>query len=173
MTALVWFSHPPDYAKLARSIDHCAKLDPTARRIVVIESRHEKPKVDAEIIEKNFDRGLHLNGEDAVRGVAATLAGIDADLVVKIDSDMMPRVAFWLSGAAVFQRFNNFFVGLYALPKQAFPAILQCIAEQPAPGHHEAQAIASRGLIVCRALGIPIKLTRTPKGVYFPDILTT
>jgi hypothetical protein len=173
MNALVWFSHPPDYAKLAESIEHCRKLDPSARRIVVIESAHERPEVDAEIITRDFSRGFHLNGEEAVRGVAATLAEIDADLVVKIDSDMMPSRAFWLDGATVFQRFNNSFVGLYALPRVAFPVICQLIAEQPKPGHHEAQAIASRGLTICRALGIPINLTRTPEGVYFPEILTT
>jgi hypothetical protein len=173
MNALVWFSHPPDYAKLAGSVEHCRKLDPSARRIVVIESAHESPDVDAEIVTRDFSRGRHLDGEEAVRGVAATLAEVDADLVVKIDSDMLPSRAFWLDGATVFQRFNNSFVGLYALPKVAFPIIRQCIAEQPKPGHHEAQAIASRGLIICRTLSIPINLTRTPEGVYFPEVLTT
>jgi hypothetical protein len=173
MNALVWFSHPPDYAKLAESVEHCRKLDPSARRIVVIESAHESPDVDAEIITRDFSRGFHLNGEEAVRGVAATLAEIDGDLIIKIDSDMMPSRAFWLHGATVFQRFNNSFVGLYALPKVAFPIIRHCIAEQPKPGHHEAQAIASRGLIICRTLSIPINLTRTPEGVYFPEVLTT
>ena len=173
MTALVWFSHPPDYAKLAQSMEHCATLDPEARRIVVIETSHARPEVDAEILTRDFSRGRHLDGEDAVRGVADTLAEIDADLVVKIDSDMLPSRAFWLDGPAVFQRFNNSFVGLYALPKVAFPTICECITEQPKPGHHEAQAIASRGLVICRTLGIPISLTRTPEGVYFPEILTT
>lgn len=173
MNALVWFSHPPDYAKLAESIEHCRKLDQSARRIVVIESAHVRPDVDAEIITRDFSRGRHLDGEEAVRRVAATLAEIDADLIVKIDSDMLPSRAFWLDGPAVFQRFNNSFVGLYALPKVVFPIICQCIAEQPKPGHHEAQAIASRGLIICRSLGIPITLTRTPEGVYFPEVLTT
>ena len=173
MNALVWFSHPPDYAKLALSVAHCAALDPSARRIVVIESAHARPDVPAEIITRDFSRGTHLDGEDAVRGVAATLAAIDADVVVKIDSDMMPARAFWKDGAAVFQRFNNWFVGIYALPRQVFPVILRCLAEQPAPGHHEAQAIASRGLIICRALDIPVSLTRTPKGVFFPEVLTS
>jgi len=174
MTALVWFSHPPDFAKLALSVARCRELDPSARCIVVIESHHDSPSIDGvEIIRADFARGFHLDGREAVHGVARTLASIDADLIVKIDSDMILSRAFWHDGPTVFQRFNNFYVGLYALPKHILQIIVRCLEDQPNPGPHEAMAIAGRAVTASHARGEKINHHRTPQGVFFPDIITT
>lgn len=174
MTALVWFSYPPDFDKLALSIQRCRKLDQTARLVVVLESHHAEPTIDGlEIVRRDFDRGFHLNGINAVHGVAQALAGIDADLVVKIDSDMMPNRAFWLEGPTVFQRFNNFYVGLYALPRHILKIVCRCLEDQPNPGTHEAIAIAGRAVTASHARGEKINHIRLPQGQFTPQVLTT
>lgn len=173
MTAIVWFSHPPDYAKLSASVARVRELDPAAGLIVVIESHHEAPTLDGvEIIRRDFSRGFHLDGVEAVHGVAQTLASIDAEMIVKIDSDMVPKAAFWLDGPTVFQRWNNFYVGLYALPSRVLRIVLRCLMDQPNPGNHEAIAICSRAVVACHALGIPINHHRLSKGEFIPEILT-
>lgn len=173
-TALVWFSYPPDYAKLALSVARCRELDPAAGCFVVIESHHEAPDIDGvEVIRRDFSRGFHLDGQAAVHGVAQTLASIAADMVVKIDSDMIPRRAFWQDGPTVFQRFNNFYVGLYALPSHILRIVARCLEDQPNPGPHEAIAIAGRAVTASHARGEKINHHRLPMGEFIPDILTT
>lgn len=172
MTAAVWFSHPPDYGKLALSVARVRELDPSARLIVCIESSHDEPAIDGvEVIRRDFSRGFHLDGAEAVHGVAQTLASIDADLIVKIDSDMIPRRAFWLTGPTVFQRFNNFYVGLYAIPRHILQIVARCLQDQPNPGPHEAIAIAGRAVTASHARGEPINHIRLPQGVFIPEIL--
>jgi hypothetical protein len=171
-TAIVWFSYPPDYAKLALSVARCRQLDPLARLFAVIESEHKAPKIEGvEVMIRDFSRGTHLDGREAVHGVAKTLAGIDAELIVKIDSDMVPSRAFWKDGPAVFQRANNFHVGLYALPSSVLKIVLRCLRDQPNPGPHEAIAICNRAVVAMHALGIPFGHHRLPAGEFFPEVL--
>lgn len=173
MTAVVWFSHPPDYGKLALSVVRVRELDPLARLHVCIESSHDAPALEGiEVIRRDFNRGTHLDGAEAVHGVAQTLASIESDIVVKIDSDMILKRPFWLAGPTVWQRWNNFYVGLYALPRHILRIVVKCLEGQPSPGPHEAIAIAGRAVTASIARGEQINHIRMPHGVFIPEILT-
>lgn len=173
MTTILWFTHPPDYDKLALSVQAARELDSSAKLVACIEPSHEVPSIGGlEIIRRAFNRGFHLDGIEAVHGVAKTLAEIPEGLVVKMDSDMIPRRAFWKDGSTVFQRWNNFYVGVYALPSHILRIVARCLEDQPNPGPHEAIAIAGRAVTASHARGEPINHIRLAQGAIIPDVLT-
>lgn len=173
MTTCVWFTCPRDYHKLSESVARVRLLDPDARCVAVVEP-HDTPPEGIEHLEcivRAFGRGSHLDGPDAVRGVARTLAQFDGDLVVKLDSDMIVARAFWHDGPALFQRANGSYVGLYALPPCALDPVARCIDDTPHPGPHEAIAVCFRAVVAMHTLRITFTHHRLPAGVFLPDIV--
>lgn len=171
MTTCVWFSCPRDYPKLYRSLARVRLLDPEACCVVVINETDEPPE-GVEFLRREFDRGVHLNIESAVRGVARTLSQFAGDMVVKLDSDMIPARAFWLDGPTVFQRANGFYVGTYALPPRVLAVVQRCIEDTPKPGPHEAIAICFRAVVLLHGFEIPFTHHRLPQGQTLPPEIT-
>jgi hypothetical protein len=154
MTTCVWFTFPRDYEKLSESVARVRLLDPDALCLAVIPQEVDPP-TGIDYVRRSFDRGSHLNGEAAIRGVARTLAQVTGDLVVKLDSDMIPARAYWLDGPTVFQRWNGSFVGTYALPPRVFDVVNRCIERVQNPGTEEASAICFRAIVALNAFELP------------------
>lgn len=157
MTAFIWFTCPVHYGMLERSVASVRQHGGDMLLYACIsESDPDHGIQGVSTIRRTFDRGWHLDGKAATIGVAETLATIDADLVVKIDSDMILGIPFWRSGPVVFRRCNKSFVGLYALTGQFAASLPQWLATDPPNIHHEANAIcrhaASSGVATVVAL---------------------
>ena len=161
----VWFTFPRDYAKLAHSVVSVRNLAPEAKCVLVISSGDPAPEIEeVEVMVRDFDRGIHLNGVAATIGVAEVLSSIESDVIVKIDSDMRVLHPFWLDGPVVFQRENSSFVGLYALPL-AVTSILPCaIQDTPSVLLHEGMAMGW----VARNHGVRVEqCSRIPSCIQF------
>jgi hypothetical protein len=171
MTTCVWFSCVRDYPKLYQSLARVRLLDPEARCVVVIDGTDEAPE-GVEFLRREFDRGVHLSTESSVRGVTRTLSQFAGDMVVKLDSDMLPARAFWLGGPTVFQRANGSYVGTYALPPRVLTAVQRCITNTPNPGPHEAIAICFRAVTLLHGFEIPFTHHRLPQGQTLPPEIT-
>lgn len=171
MTTCVWFSFPRDYPKLYQSLARVRLLDPEACCVVVIDGTDDPPE-GVEFLRREFDRGVHLSTEDSVRGVSRTLSQFTGDMVVKLDSDMIPARAFWLDGPTVFQRSNGSYVGTYALPPRVLAVVQQCIADTQKPGPHEAIAICFRAVVLLHGFEIPFTHHRLPQGQILPPEIT-
>jgi hypothetical protein len=117
----VWFSYPPHYAALAKSVESVMRVCPHAKTAVVL--RHEDPPPSHSfniIIRDDFPRNEHLTGTPATHGIIQVLAQIAAtnpsDIILKIDSDMILQSDFWGTTGRVYRRMNGSIVGVYAIP---------------------------------------------------------
>lgn len=168
MTTCVWFTCGRDYPKLARSVERVRQLDPEACCVAVIDE-HDTPPEGIPYLRRSFDRGVHLNTEESVRGVASALCEFDGDLVVKLDSDMLLERAFWLDGPTLFQRSNGFYVGAYALPPRVLAGVWRGIASAMHTGPHEAIAICFRAAAIMHGLEMPFRHEFLPAGQLLPE----
>ena len=170
MTACVWFSYAPDFPHLRKSVSRVRELDPKVSVVVALHHGEADPGIPgAKIVRTGFDRGVHLDGPEVAQGVAEVLAGEWSDLVVKIDSDMMLKRAFWQDGPRVFRRRNQSFVGLYALPLPVPQQVARTFRTLPDRCHHEAIAICSRAQLLAAANSIP--LTTEQLDGFTPDFV--
>ena len=164
-TACVWFSCPRDYGKLRQSVARVAQLDPSARLVVVVSHGDDHPVIEGvEVVWTGFDRGRHLTGQECVVGVAETLAAVEAEMVVKLDSDMILGEAFWKDGPTFFLRRNASFLGLYAVERSALAAVAATIRHLPMTGVNEANTIGERAVIATNAQGKGCTLVRMSGG---------
>lgn len=162
MVSFVWFSHPPDYPRLAASVARVREIEPHGRvHIVLTRDDPAPPVVATSILRLDFDRGAHLNGMPATRGVATALAALaDSYLVVKLDSDMLVSAPWWSDGPLVFQRRNCSYVGAYALPGPLLSAVAHTLGEVREGVGHEAIDICTRARLIACALGRPVRCRR-------------
>jgi hypothetical protein len=131
----VWFSHPPHYPALAASAAALQRLCSDAKTALVIRPEDPPPTTHFDIIIRDdFPRNEHLTGTEATHGIIRILAQIaaqnPAEIIVKIDSDMILRAPFWGTTGRVYRRPNGSIVGLYAVPAQ----VLLTLPEKIVPG---------------------------------------